>query len=356
MAKKNKPSVIIRRQSGGDHEAHHGGAWKIAYADFMTAMMAFFLVMWLLNATTDEQRRGIAQYFNPLADEKSAVPPSKPIDGLPAPTNGGSSFDRLEEDEHLDTTGPVPVPYKGHGASTPIDSVPAPRPDRQTTPQQGGTAAIVPIGGPMSGSAKQNGVIGSDAAFAEQATLREMAENIEKSIQTDPQMAPHEDNFRVSYGRDEIRIELHDTDNVPMFDLGASTPNKLGRTMLGEIAKWLAPMPEQISVVGYTDAAPFKGKISNAMSNWTLSAMRADRAREVLVTAGYPDTRIKDVTGGADRALADEENPASAANRRVVIVMHRLHPFAADSAAPATPPPSLGAAAQPVVEKITKTK
>lgn len=326
MARKNRPAVIIRRQDDDDHEPHHGGAWKIAYADFMTAMMAFFLVMWLLNATTDEQRRGIAQYFNPLSDEKSAIPPEKIVDTPPAPMMGGSSFDRLEDNEQLDTSGPVPVPYQGHGASSPIDAVPASRhqPEHEALPVQ---AAIVPIGGPATGSRNDKpGPIGSDASRVEQENLHEMADKLVQALKTEPATSERLDNLAISYGRDEVRIELHDTQNVPMFELGASTPNKAARAMLSEIAKWLAPMPERISIVGYTDAAPFKGKVIGGMSNWTLSALRADQSREILVQSGYPDPKILDVSGGADRELADQTAPSAAANRRVVIIMHRLHP------------------------------
>jgi len=326
MARKNRPSVIIRRQDEDGHEPHHGGAWKIAYADFMTAMMAFFLVMWLLNATTDEQRRGIAQYFNPLADEKSAIPPEKIVDTPPAPMMGGSSFDRLEDNENMDTAGPVPVPYEGHGASSPIEAVPAShhQSEHESLPAQ---AAIVPIGGPEAGSRHDKpGPVGSEASRAEQANLHDMTRNLEQALKAGKDTSDHLDNVAISYGRDEIRIELHDTENVPMFELGASAPNKAARAMLGEIAKWLAPMPERISIVGYTDAAPFKGKVAGGMSNWTLSALRADQSREILVKSGYPDPKILDVSGGADRELADSAVPSAAANRRVVIIMHRLHP------------------------------
>jgi len=326
MAKKNRPTVIIRKSADDGHEAHHGGAWKIAYADFMTAMMAFFLVMWLLNATTDEQRRGIAQYFNPLADEKSAVPPEKIVDTPPAPMMGGSSFDRLEDDANMDTAGPVPVPYVGHGASSPMDAAPAIRhqTEHDSLPTQ---AAIVPIGGPESGSRQDKpGPVGSEAAKAEQESLSEMTGKLEKALKDGSETSAYIDNLSISYGRNEVRIELHDTRNVPMFDLGASSPNKAGRAMLTEIAKWLAPMPERISIVGYTDGAPYKGKVAGAMSNWTLSALRADQSREILVKAGYPDTRLLDVSGGADRELAIQATPSAAANRRVVIIMHRLHP------------------------------
>ncbi|NVN02669.1 MULTISPECIES: flagellar motor protein MotB [Asaia] len=343
MAKKNRPSVIIRRQSGGGHAAHHGGAWKIAYADFMTAMMAFFLVMWLLNATTDEQRLGIASYFNPLAEEKSAVPPTKPIDNPPAPSTSGSRFDRMDDDDPSDTSGPVPVPDSHHGSSSPIDSVPITHQYKHTT-QHNAIASIVPVDEAVSGAYAENGSVGTRASATEQNALQNMAHNIADAVKSDPLLASQSGNLNVSYGRNEIRIELHDTDNVPMFDLGSSTPNKAGLAMLSEIAKWLAPMPERISIVGYTDAAPYKGKITSAMSNWTLSALRADKAREALVKSGYPDTRILDVSGGADRSLADEANPASAANRRVVIVMHRLYPLtdhpASSPQGPASPPQS----------------
>lgn len=244
MAKKNRPSVIIRRKRDGDHEAHHGGAWKIAYADFMTAMMAFFLVMWLLNATTDEQRRGIASYFNPLADEKSAAPPTKPIDTPPAPATSGSSFDRLVDEDRFDTTGPVPVPTHSHGASSPREDLPQTDQHRHTGYREA-VAAIVPIGGPMTGAAKETGIIGSDAANAEQAALQNMAASIGKAVGANPEIATHNANLNISYGQNEVRIELHDTDNVPMFDLGSSVPNKAGRAMLDEIARCLLRCPSR---------------------------------------------------------------------------------------------------------------
>ncbi|GAB6853248.1 flagellar motor protein MotB [Asaia astilbis] len=355
MAKKNRPSVIIRRQDGGGHAAHHGGAWKIAYADFMTAMMAFFLVMWLLNATTDEQRRGISQYFNPLADQKSAVPPTKPIDSPPSPTSAGSRFDHLEDDEDdSDTTGPVPVPDKSHSSTSALEEMPVNT--LAKLDKKGTLAAIVPIGGAGSSPTAPLGSGNSDVALTEQANLKTMTENLEKSLKTNPETKAQIDNFSVSYGRKEIRIELHDTENEPMFDLAASSPNKRGTAMLTEIAKWLAPMPERVSIVGYTDAAPFRGNSAGAMSNWTLSALRADRAREVLVKAGFSDGRIQDVVGGADRELAKEADPSAAANRRVVIVLHRQHPIKGDPAQQVAPDTAPAAAASSEKETTSEPK
>jgi chemotaxis protein MotB len=110
-----------------------------------------------------------------------------------------------------------------------------------------------------------------------------------------------------------------------MFDSGSAAPNQLGRKMLGEIAAWLSPMPEKLSIVGYTDGAAYRPGKKWSMSNWTLSALRADRAREVLVHAGYPDGNILNVSGRADRELAVPSDPSAPGNRRVVLIMHRRY-------------------------------
>jgi chemotaxis protein MotB len=341
MAKNDKHPIIIKRGGGDDlehDEGGHGGAWKIAYADFMTAMMSFFLVMWLLNATTDEQRKGIAQFFNPMAERDThSQATDTMLDIQPSPLTGGTSVRRIRDGDSLDTA--------RHG-----------EPGRQDAPQvssQGAAAdhmplgiptqftplppAVVPIGGEGTGTATKAGYIGGESpvdAAAEQAQIEQMATGLQKAIQANPDLQGAAANVSVQIGRDDIRIALRDSNNTPMFDSGSAAPNSLGKQMLAMIASWLAPMPEHISIVGYTDGAPYHVSKKWSMSNWTLSVLRADHAREVLVQSGYPDRNILDVLGRADRDLVVSSDPANAGNRRVVLVMHRRFVSPADTPAP----------------------
>ncbi|GBQ95939.1 membrane protein [Gluconacetobacter liquefaciens] len=336
MARNNKPPVIIRRSGeSSDEPGHHGGAWKIAYADFMTAMMAFFLVMWLLNATTDEQRRGIAQFFNPMADNKTLVPPTDGVlDSSPSPLTAGKSLQMIKND----TSSNAPQSRKLGAGRGPITSIEGGAPDDITygirTAFVPRTPSVVPIGGPDSGGAQHTAYVGADDAAAEQGKIEQMASNLQQAIQKDPTLHDATSNVAVSFGRNDIRIELRDASNTPMFDSGSPAPNSKGRQMLAEIAKWLAPMPERISIIGYTDSDMYRPGKNWSMSNWTLSALRADYAREALVKAGYPDTNILDVSGRADRSLAVPATPSAPANRRVVIVMHKMY---GDGAPPVLP-------------------
>ncbi len=336
MAKNNKPPVIIRRSGeSSDEPAHHGGAWKIAYADFMTAMMAFFLVMWLLNATTDEQRRGIAQFFNPMADTKTLIPPTDSLlDASPSPLTDGKSLQMIKND----TRSNAPQSRKLGAGHAPITSTEGASPDDITygirTAFVPRPPTVVPIGGPNSGGTQHTAYVGADDAAAEQGKIELMTSNLQQAIQKDPTLHNASQNLAVSFGRDDVRIELRDASNTPMFDSGSPAPNSKGRQMLAEIAKWLAPMPERISIIGYTDSDMYRPGKSWSMSNWTLSALRADYAREALVKAGYPDTNILDVSGRADRSLAVPAAPSAAANRRVVIVMHKMY---GDAAPPVLP-------------------
>ena len=141
-------------------------------------------------------------------------------------------------------------------------------------------------------------------------------------------------------GQDEKRIEEKDAKNGQVYDTDSAGPNQVGRKMLSEITAWLAPMPEELSIVDYTDAAAYRPGKKWGMSNWTLSALRADHAREVLVHAGYPDGNIVNVSGRADRELAVPADPSAAGNRRVVLIMHRRYVDPAFDPASATQPPA----------------
>ncbi|MFT8542119.1 flagellar motor protein MotB [Acetobacter sp.] len=361
MPDNKKRPVIIKRVSDSGEHGHHGGAWKIAYADFMTAMMAFFLVMWLLNATTEEQRKGIAQFFNPMADKDTRLGSSNGmLETSPSPLTAGTTLRKVKDgDAPVDDGGEQPgardAPRRSEDGGSPDNITRGLK--AHLTPA---SPAIIPVGGPESGGGRNIGTIGVDnpvAAAAEQSRIDNMVQGLEQSVEQNPDTQAAARNMSVSFGRDDIRIELRDANNTPMFDTASATPNAAGRKMLEQIGAWLAPMPEQLSIVGYTDADQYRAtKHGAGMSNWTLSALRADGAREVLVKAGYPDRNILSVSGRADRDLALPADPASAANRRVVLILHRrfvnpgadggaIVPLTAGGGAPAVQP-SAGQAGQ----------
>ncbi|MFT8732376.1 MAG: flagellar motor protein MotB [Acetobacter fabarum] len=362
MPDNKKRPVIIKRVSDSGEHGHHGGAWKIAYADFMTAMMAFFLVMWLLNATTEEQRKGIAQFFNPMAEKDTRLGSSNGmLETSPSPLTAGTTLRKVKdgdapEDDGGEQPGARDAPRRSEEGGSPDNITRGLK--AHLTPA---SPAIIPVGGPESGGGKSIGTVGVDnpvAAAAEQSKIDNMVQGLEQSVAQNPDTQEAAKNMTVSFGRDDIRIELRDANNTPMFDTASATPNAAGRKMLEQIGAWLAPMPEQLSIVGYTDADQYRTtKHGTGMSNWTLSAQRADGAREVLVKAGYPDRNILSVSGRADRDLALPADPGSAANRRVVLILHRrfvnpgadggaIVPLPAGGAAPAAQPPA-GQADQP---------
>jgi chemotaxis protein MotB len=330
--KGNLPPIVIKRIEEGEH-GHHGGAWKIAYADFVTAMMAFFLLMWLVNATTEAQRRGIADYF------------AQPNDLARGPSGSGQPFGgrSLYSDGPLIADAPL-VPTM-RTAQPGLDSeeeeegpeIRLPRPSaRQQTPP----AQAVPEGDAMADAARRAGELeaalrGADnaarrgsvdnealrraAEAARQELLTRAAEEIRQAVRNDPTLASLGRQLIVEEVAEGLRIQLVDADGQPVFETGRAAPNERGRALLLRVAQVLARLPHPIEITGHTDAAPFRG--GGERSNWDLSAERANATRRLLVDAGVTDRRMRSVSGRAERELLVPANPLDAANRRVAVLM-----------------------------------
>ena len=320
--RKSRPSIIVRREEiieGG----HHGGAWKVAYADFVTAMMAFFLLMWLLNATTDQQRRGIAAYFSPMAEVEHGFSNAGMVPGGTSPVadaaqlvdqgpmqlatlsaHGDSS--KTENDGEADTGTADASPSGSTDAAAPAASAPA----------------SPPGAGPSVDRAPDDA--GSVAhAAAEEKALRDTAQLLRDAVAHDPELSGVGGQMAIDVTPEGLRIQIMDAEHQPMFDSGSTAPTARARGLLRVAAQFIKPMPEPISIDGYTDAAPYR---AGHLSNWSLSSGRADAARGVLAAAGLPDTRLSNVTGYADRKLLLPADPLAAANRRVVLTLHRAWP------------------------------
>ena len=310
MAADDRPIIIkrIKKMGGG----HHGGAWKVAYADFVTAMMAFFLLLWLLNAVTEEQKQGIANYFRPTI----------------APANPASSEAILN--------GQPAVMTEVDGASAAQASVQVDEPNEDATANP---SAETPDAKPGDQTdAKPVDVTEAQKVVqqAEQKQFEDVKAKIEQQLQQDAGLADLKDNIQIEQTPEGLRIQLLDREKISMFPSGSSAMNEKSRKLLELVAKVVQPLHNKLSISGHTDATPFLG--ANGYTNWELSTDRANAARRELVNSGVDAARVENVTGKADTDPFVKTDPTSPQNRRISIVLLRDAPPAGAPAAPATAP------------------
>ena len=303
MASKDQPIVIKKVVKGGGG-GHHGGAWKVAYADFVTAMMAFFLLMWLINTTTPEQKRGIADYFAPASV---------------SPANSGSGAP-------LAGTAPGDDGVQGSGDSSMRQRLAPTAPqlnerDRQQTPE----------GSPESQDNTEQTAASSvfAAAMAEAQERRDAAQlhsaamSLRQAMQDMPELAELSNHIIVDETPEGLRIQLIDQEGRPMFNPGDTEPTDRAVTLLRAVARIAERLPNRLSIAGHTDSAPSSG---GPYTNWELSADRANAARRVLQTAGISDDRIYEVRGKAGSEPLYPDDPYMPGNRRISIVLLREAP------------------------------
>jgi len=329
-------TIVLKREEGG-RRGHHSGAWKVAYADFVTAMMAFFLLMWLLNATSEEQRRGLADFFsanNVLA--RSISGSGQPFGGRTLNSDGSlisnSGAIRVER-------GPAParldIEEEEGEAPPPPDAVLAGPPPAATTGQPGrmpekasgeageamGQAAsrtdqdIAPATRPPS-----EAELRAELRRREQAAFEQAAAALRAAVQDDPALADLASQLLVEQVPEGLRIQLLDAERQPMFPLGGATPDERARALLRKVAQVVARLPNRLAIAGHTDATPFR---TGERSNWELSAERANAVRRLLLEEGIAEQRIQGVTGHAERMPLLPDQPMAAANRRVAITLLR---------------------------------
>lgn len=270
------PAPIIVKKvivAGGD--GHHGGAWKVAYADFVTAMMAFFLLLWLLGATSEDQRKGLADYFTPTLVKMREQ--SAGADGL----LGGSSMVDVDNYPHA-------------AGQTGTQAITVPRDAR---------------GGPTEGGApdaeRRRSAIADQiqAAMAEHVRLRRLVRQV-----------------RVVDTPEGIRIDLVDDADFSMFHLSSTVLVDDARALLGIIADAVVEQPGQLIVRGHTDALPWRS--TEVANNWSLSTGRAEATRQELLRSGLPEVRFDRIEGVADRELLIRDDPTDPRNRRISILLH----------------------------------
>lgn len=260
------PIIIIKRKKVVKGDEHHGGAWKVAYADFVTAMMAFFLLMWLLNATTEEQRKGLADYFNPT------IPISRISGGGSGGLNGSSIFTEQT------------FAHMGTGAT-----------QKKTVenPSEGGKGKM-------------------DAE-----TIAKNLHMLKVKLQeTEGHLSEH---MSVKLSPEGIVLELADSDDQPLFQVGRSEPTPLLRNLLNIVSGSFGSFDNYIKIVGHTDDRSYRDGAE--YNNWNLSSDRANTARDLLAESGIGPDRIREVSGRAATEPLIPGNPSAAQNRRIAIVI-----------------------------------
>lgn len=263
---KEKKRIVVRRvQRKQQQVTHSGGAWKIAYADFMTAMMAFFLVMWLLAIATPKQREGVAEYFR--------VP-------LKATLQGGQ--------------------------------------------KSGNSSSVIPGGGPdhirVEGEVRNQG-LGDDT---DAGRLDDLKQRLDALVENNPVVHQFRSQILVDLTPAGLRLQIVDSDKRPMFDLASSTVVPHMRAILRELAPVLNELPNKITLSGHTDSVIYN-RGGDAYGNWELSADRANASRRELSAGGLSEGKVLRVVGLADSMHLDQTDPLNPLNRRISILVLNRH-------------------------------
>lgn len=275
------PIIVKKIKKGGG--GHHGGAWKVAYADFVTAMMAFFLLLWLLNVTTKEQKAGLADYFDPVPKvSKTTESGAGGILGGLTLAKDGAMINNQQAMVEPETT-----------ADPALRAKQDPLTDEKFKEEQ---------------------------RRREQENFKKAEAEIQKAMAESPDLKDLQKNLMVDMTNEGLRIQIVDQEGEPMFPSGSAQMYKKTETLMAKLAETISKVPNEISVRGHTDGVPYtKGR---TYGNWELSADRANASRRVLIANGFPEKRINNVLGKADRDHLST-NPSDARNRRISIILLR---------------------------------
>jgi chemotaxis protein MotB len=332
--------VIIKKVKKGGHGGHHGGAWKVAYADFVTAMMAFFLLLWLLNVTTDVQKRGIADYFEPTITSKSNSGAGGVLGGLTVGSPGSQTLP-LSQPNFNPAQNALRQPQEGDDS----DEGGGP----STDADKDGGAAMAKIPPENKNAADDKQATGdkklSDAQFKKEAAEREekrfeeAKKALEDAVNGSPEMQALAKNLKIDNTPEGLRIQLVDQDKTPMFPTGSADMNDQAKKLMALVATAIQKLPNKISISGHTDSTQYA--LGAKYTNWELSADRANATRREFLNDGVPPDRLSRVIGMADQDPLDTSNAADPQNRRISIVLLRENQKKADTAqtdaAPAHP-------------------
>ncbi|MCG5240929.1 OmpA family protein [Azospirillum doebereinerae] len=335
--KSTLPPIIVKRHYIVHDEEDHNGTWKLAYADFVTAMMTFFLVMWLMNITTTEQRKGIADYFNPVAVSQSesgadGMLAGRSVDKTGALTTPNAAGDQASPvasppvvasvgDSDRQPAGrkdPMPHPPGGRAPSEPVDLLQAP-------PAQNAAATAAANAGPTATRAELEALLDHQSAeLNERVALESLERDLRARIAESPELNALSGSVVIQQVPEGLRVQLTDQARFSMFKVGSAHMNEPGRRLMRMVASALAPVPNGISIAGHTDGLGYAAEAK--YGNWELSSDRANAARREIIAGGIPAKRIVRVEGRADLDHFAADTPLDPSNRRISITLLRKTP------------------------------
>ena len=297
--------VIIKKVKKGGHGSHHGGAWKVAYADFVTAMMAFFLLLWLLNSVTQEQLEGISNYFAPASVASTTSGAGDVLGGTSISTDEGA----MRESSSSSVTVDLPPPKAGSGTEEAEET--------ETEVAEDDAEKVM--------------------REKEQEQFEQAEEELRETIESVPQLKQLVDSLLIDNTPEGMRIQIVDQDGLAMFPRGSAKMYLHTRRVLELVAKVMEKMPQKVAISGHTDSVKFGGG-ATGYTNGELSADRANACRRALIELGVNPDRLARVVGRAATEPILKEDPKHARNRRISIVLLRgtgQKPPQAPSAPPA---------------------
>jgi chemotaxis protein MotB len=287
--------IIIKKIKKGGH-AHHGGSWKVAFADFATAMMAFFLLMWLLEATTEEQKGAISEYFNNPSNVQGASPVPSPT---PVQGPGGASTSMIKLGGGMEL----------HRDAAPQAQAAPPTPGTQTETRADDD--------------------GAQDEKLDNERLAALLNELHKAIDERESLAKFKDQILLDVTPEGVRIQIVDHERRSMFPIGSARLEDFSSDILKELAHIVSGVPNRISISGHTDKRQY---VAVNYTNWELSADRANAARRALLAGGLAPEKIGRVVGLASSVLLEPSAPESPVNRRISIVVMNKRTEAAISA------------------------
>jgi chemotaxis protein MotB len=275
---------------------HHGGAWKVAYADFVTAMMAFFLLMWLINTTSPQQKRGIADYFAPASVSQS--------------TSGSGGI--------LAGTALGDAGVKSNGSAAAIEQLAPEAPPQTKDSGQSSTKT-----GSTSLDTASEAALREELEKRDEAAFESAAQSLKQAMQDMPELAELSKQVLIDQTPEGLRIQLIDQEGRSMFDAGSTKPNDRAKILLRAVSKIAQRLPNRITISGHTSA---NANGSKSPGDWALSNGRADVSRQIMQDAGIDPDRIYQVSGKAASDPLFPDDPTLPGNRRIAIVLLRERP------------------------------
>ncbi|MEX2009413.1 MAG: flagellar motor protein MotB [Dongiaceae bacterium] len=322
MPQKDQRPLIIKKIKKGHGHAHHGGAWKVAYADFVTAMMAFFLLLWLLNVTTDEQKLGIADYFAPSVASQNDTGSGGVLGGQTISADGALVNDTAAPSITIVLDEPAEELPEETDAEEEAGAAARPEPPKKPEEASEDTSPPTPPEAPQDLSEDTATKLVKDI---EEERFRQAEFELRQAIQDIPDIQQLAQNLIIDRTPEGMRIQIVDQEKLSMFPRSSSDMLDHARKLMRLVAEVVRNLPNEIAITGHTDSTPFIN--DDGYGNWELSADRANASRRALMSAGVPGKRIASVIGKADKEPLVDGDRASPQNRRIsIVLLHQTTP------------------------------